>query len=94
MTETIEQAKVKKEKPGFFDLLAEDDSPDIGIATKEPLPEYIEGVKSEFKRIEWPTREHITQEFFAVIVIVAIIASLIFVIDIGLDKFISVVSGA
>ena len=92
MTKTIEEAVEKKEKPKFFDL-SEDDSPEIGIATKEPLPEYIAGVKSEFKKIEWPSREQVTQEFIAVLVIVAIIASLIFVIDKGLDKFVGIISG-
>ncbi len=94
MTETIEKEKIKKEKPSFLEMLAEDDSPDIGIATKEPLADYAKGVKSEFKKIEWPTREQVTQEFIAVIVIVTIIAILIFGIDKGLDKLIEVLPGA
>ena len=83
----------KKEKPGFFDLLAEDDSPNIGIATKEPASEYFPGVKSEFKRIEWPSRDQAGKEFVAVIVIVAIIAAVIYAIDIGLDKIINLITG-
>jgi len=78
--------------PGFFDKMMEDNSPEIGIGTKEPLGEYFKGVKSEFKRIEWPNREQVTQEFFTVIVIVTIITCLIFLIDIGLDSLIKFVT--
>ena len=85
--------KTETKKPGFFDLLSEDDSPEIGIASKEPLGEYFQGVKYEFKRIEWPPKSQIGQEFFAVVVIVSIIAAMIFVIDLGLDKFLNLISG-
>lgn len=95
MTTTMEKTQTKsqidKKDKGFLDFLAEDDSPEIGIASKEPLKEYIAGVKSEYKRIEWPTRDQVTREFLAVLVIVAIIASLIYVIDIGLDKVTSLI---
>lgn len=94
MPKTLEKEKEeKKSKPGFFSLADDDLSPNIGIATKEPLPEYIKGVKAEFKRIEWPSKDQAVQEFIAVIVIVAIIASLVFLIDIGFDKIIGYISG-
>jgi|GEM_PF-1394834 len=75
-------------KKTFWQWLTEDDSPEIGIATKESLPEYISGVKSEFQHIEWPSRQQVYKEFFTVIVIVAIITAAIFVIDLGLDSLI------
>lgn len=95
MRATMEKTKEsnKKEKQGFFDLLAEDDTPEIGIATKEPLGEYFQGVKSEFKRVEWPSREQVVQEFLAVIIIVAIISAVIYGIDLGLDGFINIIAG-
>jgi len=82
------------EKASFWQWLTEDDSPEIGIATKESLPEYVEGVKSEFKRIEWPSKEHAQKEFVAVLVIVAAIATMIFVIDLGLDNLVTFLGGA
>ncbi len=75
-------------KKTFWQWLTEDDSPEIGIATKESLPDYIEGVQSEFKRIEWPSREQLYKEFFTVIVIVAAITAIIYMIDLGLDSLI------
>lgn len=94
MPKTIEKEKAeKKSKPGFFDLSEDDLSPNIGIATKEPLPEYFSGVKSEFRKIEWPSKDQVSKEFVAVLVIVAIIAFLVFTIDIGFDKLIGYISG-
>lgn len=87
----IEEKQANKSK--ILQWLTEDDSPEIGIATKEPLGDYIKGVQSEFKRIEWPTKEQVSQEFVAVIMIVAIIAGLIYVIDLGLNRFIGYLTG-
>ncbi len=81
------------QKKGFWQWLTEDDSPEIGIATKESLPEYIRGVKSEFLHIEWPSREQVYKEFFTVLVIVAIISAAIYVIDLGLDSLIKPLTG-
>ena len=89
-TQTPNQEAPKKT---FWQWLTEDDSPEIGIATKESLPEYIEGVKSEFKHIEWPSKQQLYKEFFTVIVIVAAIAAIIFVIDLGLDSLIKPLTG-
>lgn len=91
----MEKTKSDNEKKsGFMEWLTEDDSPEIGIASKEPLSEYFKGVKFEFKKIEWPTKEQMGYEFFAVVVIVAIIAALIYGIDLGLDKVINFITGA
>lgn len=87
------KAKGEKEDKGFMDWLMEDDAPNIGIATKEPLPEYIEGVKTEFKRIEWPSKEQLGKEFVSVVMIVAIISAIIYVIDLGLDNLIKPLVG-
>jgi len=92
MQETINK-KDKSEKNGFLKWLTEDDSPEIGIATKEPLNEYFRGVRTEFQKIEWPNREQIANELMAVLVIVAAITAIVYVIDIGLDKAIAVIKG-
>ena len=83
----------KEEKTGFVKWLTEDDSPEIGIASKEPLGDYFRGVKFEFNKIVWPTKEQLQNEFTTVIVIVAIISALVFVIDLGLDRVISNIKG-
>ncbi len=83
----------KQESSGFMQWLTEDDSPEIGIATKEPLREYFQGVKTEFKKIEWPSKLQLQNEFFAVIIIVAIISALVFFIDLGIDKLIEGIKG-
>ncbi len=87
------EAKSEKEDKSFIDWLMEDDAPNIGIATKEPLPEYVEGVKTEFKRIEWPSKEQLGKEFVSVVIIVAIISIIIYVIDLGLDNLIKPLVG-
>lgn len=88
MPETLEK-QAEEKKQGILEWLAEDDSPEIGIATKEPLPEYIEGIKSEYKRITWPSKEQVQSEFVTVLVIVAIITGLVYFIDLGLEQAIN-----
>jgi len=90
----MEKTDIKKEKNKILEWLMEDDSPEIGIASKEPLADYFRGVKTEFKKIEWPTKEQLKLEFMAVIVIAAIISVLVFFIDLGLEKFINSIKGA
>ena len=90
----MEKTEIKKEKNKILEWLMEDDSPEIGIASKEPLADYSRGVKTEFKKIEWPTKEQLKLEFVAVIVIAAIISALVFLIDLGLEKFINSIKGA
>ena len=89
MVETMEQTEEKKS--GFMQWLTEDDSPEIGIASKEPLNEYFKGVKTEFKKIQWPEQEQVKSEFLTVVVIVAIISAIVYFIDLGLDKVIGTI---
>ena len=89
MVETME--KTEEKKNGFMQWLTEDDSPEIGIASKEPLNEYFKGVKTEFKKIQWPEQEQVKSEFMTVVVIVAIISAIVYFIDLGLDKVIGTI---
>ena len=89
----VKTKEEKEEKTGFVKWLTEDDSPEIGIASKEPLGDYFRGVQFEFRKIVWPTKEQLQNEFTTVIVIVAIISALVFVIDLGLDRAISIIKG-
>jgi preprotein translocase subunit SecE len=87
------QKKNSEEKNGFMRWLMEDDSPEIGIASKEPLNEYLAGVKTEFKKIQWPSKDQLKNEFVAVLIIVAIITVIVYGIDLGLDKLVSLIKG-
>lgn len=75
-----------KEKKSFWQWLIEDDSPEIGIAAKESFPDYIKGVQYEFKKIDWPSQGQIKSEFVAILIIVAIIALTVYLMDLGIAK--------
>ncbi len=90
MVDTKEKTNSNNKPAGFLEWLTEDDSPEIGIATKEPIQEYFSGIKSEFGKIQWPNKEQMGNELTTVLVIVAIISALVYVIDLGLDKFIKI----
>ena len=83
----------EEKKSGFMEWLSEDDSPEIGIASKEPLSDYFKGVKTEFKKIQWPEQDQVRSEFIAVLVIVSIISGIVYFIDIGLDKVLATIKG-
>ncbi|MCH2228343.1 MAG: preprotein translocase subunit SecE [Candidatus Caenarcaniphilales bacterium] len=86
--------KNTEKENGILSWLAEDDAPEIGIAVKEPLPEYAKGVVFEFKKITWPTRDQVTQEFINVIIIVAIISVMVYLFDLGFDNIFTLFKGA
>tara|TARA_B100001989_G_C24281727_1_gene336722 strand:+ start:213 stop:476 length:264 start_codon:yes stop_codon:yes gene_type:complete len=83
----------EEKKSGFMEWLTEDDSPEIGIASKESLSDYFKGVKSEFKKIQWPNQEQVKNEFITVVVIVSIISAIVYFIDLGLDKVLGTIKG-
>ncbi len=87
MGTAAKKSKNKKERSAFMKWLLEDDAPEIGFATKEPLRDYLRGVRSEFHKIQWPSKEQVKNEFVTVIVIVAIISAIVYFIDIALNKF-------
>lgn len=44
---------------------------------------FFKGVKSEFKKIIWPTKENLTKETIQVVVVSVILGALIAIIDVG-----------
>lgn len=42
---------------------------------------YLKEVRTEFTKISWPSKEQATKEFFAVLILVAILSGIIFIID-------------
>ena len=49
--------------------------------TQFSLIQFLREVRAEYLKISWPSREQVVREFFAVVLLVAIIAGIIFLID-------------
>lgn len=47
---------------------------------------FFKGVKSEFKKITWPTREELVKNTIVVLVFCIFIALFVWIIDLGLSK--------
>lgn len=45
------------------------------------LAEYLKEVREEFLKIVWPSKDQVTREFFAVILLVLVLTGIIFLID-------------
>ena len=50
---------------------------------------FLREVRTEFSKISWPSREQVTREFFAVLILVSFLTGVIFLID----KAFGIVSG-
>ena len=50
------------------------------------VKEFLSEVKIEFSKVSWPSRDQVTQEFFAVLILVFVISGIIFVLDIVFGK--------
>lgn len=46
------------------------------------LKEFLSEVKTEFEKISWPSKDQISKEFVAVLVLVAVLSGIIFGLDI------------
>ena len=61
-------------------------------AAKPAKKSFLKGVKSEWKKITWPTKENLAKESFAVVVISILLGALIALLDaaikLGIDKII------
>ena len=56
------------------------------IKFREKLAKFLRSVKSELKKIVWSSKEQTRKNFIVVIVIVALIALLVFVLDLAFSK--------
>lgn len=50
-----------------------------------PLGKFFREVRAEFKRVQWPGRKELTSLTIAVVVYIAIVASFLGVVDLGLS---------
>lgn len=61
-------------------------------AKKENKPSFFAGVKAEFNKISWPTKEDLTKQSIAVVIVTVVVAVLIAVLDMGLQYGVSLLS--
>ncbi len=61
-------------------------------AQKSGLSAFAEGVKAEFNRINWPSREDIVKQTTAVVVISVIVGALIAVFDYGFGYLVNLLT--
>ena len=54
---------------------------------------FLKEVRTEFLKISWPSKEQVSREFFSVILLVAVLAGIIFLIDRGLSLILNFFSG-
>ncbi len=56
------------------------------------LSNFVEGVKAEFNKIKWPSREDIIKQTTAVVVISVIVGALIAVFDYGFGYLVNFIT--
>ena len=61
--------------------LKETQGENVEIKSTLNLREFLQEVREEFIKITWPSREQVTREFFAVVILVFVITSVIFLLD-------------
>lgn len=61
-------------------------------AQESKVSSFIKGVKAEFNKIMWPTREDITKQTTAVVIISVIIGALIAVFDYAFGYLINLIT--
>jgi len=62
-------------------------------AQKKPKRNFFKGVRSEFKKITWPTRDDVLKQTIVVTVITVVVAALIAAIDLGVQYGINFLTG-
>lgn len=59
----------------------------------KPKRNFFKGVKSEFKKITWPTKDDVLKQTLVVTVITVVVAALIAAIDLGVQYGINFLTG-
>ena len=54
---------------------------------------FFKGVKAEFNKVSWPTKDDIIKETVSVVVVTAILAALIALLDTGIQYGVNFISG-
>lgn len=59
------------------------------ITTKEKMTTYFKGVRSELKKVIWPSKKELINYTGVVILLSAIVAIIVYILDLGLNKLLS-----
>lgn len=54
---------------------------------------FLKGIKSDFKKITWPTRENLIKYTIMVLVICFVVSLLVWLMDTGLHQLLSLILG-
>ncbi|NLP34550.1 MAG: preprotein translocase subunit SecE [Clostridiales bacterium] len=60
---------------------------------KAPKRSWFKGLKTEFKKIVWPSKETLTKQSIAVVIVTVILSVIIFALDALIDLGIGVILG-
>jgi preprotein translocase subunit SecE len=66
---------------------------DKATADKAPKRSWFKGLKSEFKKIVWPDKEHLAKQSVAVIGVTVALGAIIFILDTVIDFGIAQIIG-
>lgn len=61
------------------------------VSNKEKLTTYIRGVKAELKKVIWPNKKELINYTSVVILISAIVAIIVYVLDLGIHGILSLI---
>ena len=61
------------------------------MSAMQQLREYIKDVRTELKKVSWPTREELRDSTVVVIVTVLLVAAFIGIIDQGLSRTVALI---
>lgn len=56
-------------------------------------PSFFKGVKAEFNKVTWPTKDDIIKETVSVVIVTAVLAALIALLDTGIQYGVNFISG-
>ena len=59
---------------------------------KENKPSFFDGVKAEWSKITWPSKEQLTKQSVAVVIITILLGVVITLLDTGLQYCVSLLS--
>lgn len=59
---------------------------------KSEKPGFFKGVKAEYKKITWPTKDDLIKESISVVIVSAVLAGLIALLDTGIQYGINFIS--
>jgi preprotein translocase subunit SecE len=61
------------------------------VSTKDKLSTYLKGVKSEMKKVMWPSKKELINYTGVVILISVLVAVIVYVLDIGINGVLSLI---